>query len=178
MEKLDPNKSKWKAAIERGLDLSLKGDENILYLGASSGTTVKELSKETKGTIFAVEKSYQMAIPLVKLAQSRNNIAPLFCDAQDITYLQEKIGNFGIDIIFCDIPTMNPVDIIKRASSLAKIETKIYFVLKTQSIRQDDPKKIFKEVSKKLELDFNILESTYLEPFHKKHYIFVLRKKG
>jgi len=67
--KWEAKTSKWKAALDVGMDVRLKGDENILYLGASSGTTVGHLSGKTKGTIYAVEKAYQMAIPLVRLSE-------------------------------------------------------------------------------------------------------------
>ena len=60
--KWEAKTSKWKAALDAGMDVRLKGDENILYLGASSGTTVGHLSDKTKGIIFAAEKAYQMAI--------------------------------------------------------------------------------------------------------------------
>jgi len=38
--KWDANKSKWKAGLEKGLDILPGRGDNILYLGASSGTTV------------------------------------------------------------------------------------------------------------------------------------------
>ena len=208
----DEYKSKWKAAIERGIDLELKGDENILYLGASSGTTVGHLCERTKGIIFAVEKAYKMAISLVKLCEKRVNIAPIFSDAHDVEYIRkminknsfastsananapsenlksrgnahdveymkEKIGNERIDILFCDIPSGDQVDILIKAAEIVDKDCKILFTLKTQSISQGEPKDVFKKVKKKLGLMFEIIEERNLEPYHKKHWFFVLKKK-
>ena len=94
-----PKTIKWKAAIDEALDVSLKGEENILYLGASSGTTVEQISQRTKGIIFAVEKAYQMTIPLIRLAEKKENIAPVYADARDINFLKEKIKKDKITTI-------------------------------------------------------------------------------
>jgi fibrillarin-like pre-rRNA processing protein len=173
----DPFKSKWKAALERGMDIELKGDENILYLGASSGSTVGHLCEITTGIIYAVEKSYQMAIPLVKLCEKRVNIAPIFTDAHDTDYLKDKIKDEKIDILFCDIPSGDQVDILIKASKLVNKECKILFSLKTQSISQDDPKVTLKEVEKKLGKVFKIIDVRNMEPYHKKHWFFILENK-
>ena len=66
------------------MKVSLGGNENILYLGASSGTTISHLAKRTNGLIFGVEKAFLMAIPLVRLSDRLDNLAPLFCDAHDV----------------------------------------------------------------------------------------------
>jgi len=174
--KWEAKTSKWKAALDVGMDVRLKGDENILYLGASSGTTVGHLSGKTKGTIYAVEKAYQMAIPLVRLSEKRENIVPLVCDAGDIDYLKEKIGNEKIDVLFCDIPSFNQVDILIKASELVDRDCRILFSLKTQSISQDDPKRTMKMIENKLKRRFVIRDVKSLEPHHKKHWFFVLGK--
>ncbi len=175
--KWEAKTSKWKAALEKGMDVSLKGNENIFYLGASSGTTVGHLSERTKGTIYAVEKAFMMAIPLVKLAQKRENIMPLFCDARDTNYMKEKIDCATINILFCDIPSSDQVDILIRASSLVGKDCKILFSLKTQSISQGNPMETLKNVEKNLGEAFEVKDVKSIEPFHKKHWFFVLEKK-
>lgn len=131
---LDPHKSKWKAAETLSMNIGLKGHENILYLGASSGTTISELSKATSGLIFAVEKSINMAIPLIRLSEKRNNVIPLFVDAHDIEYIKSKINNTKIDILFQDIPSIDQVEIIKSASKIVDNDCKILLSLKTFSL--------------------------------------------
>jgi fibrillarin-like pre-rRNA processing protein len=178
MEKIwDAETSKWKAAITKGLNLSLKRDENILYLGASSGTTINHLSDQTNGIIFGVEKSFQMAIPFIKLAKAKNNISPIFCNAREIDYIKKRLFDQKIDILFCDIPSQDQIEILINSSKLIDKKSKILFSLKTQSISQENPYKIYDESKEKLKKHFRIIEETNLEPFHKKHWFFVLKKK-
>lgn len=174
--KWEAKTSKWKAALDSGMDVRLKGEENILYLGASSGTTVGHLSGKTKGSIYAVEKAFQMAIPLVRLSEKKENIVPLVCDAGDVSYIKEKIGDEGIDILFCDIPSFNQVDILIKAAELVEKKGKVLFSLKTQSISQDDPKKTMKAIKRGLRERFKVKDVKSLEPHHKKHWFFVLEK--
>jgi len=101
---------------------------------------------------------------------------PLVCDAGDIDYLKEKIGNEKIDVLFCDIPSFNQVDILIKASELVDRDCRILFSLKTQSISQDDPKRTMKMIENKLKRRFVIRDVKSLEPHHKKHWFFVLGK--
>ncbi len=172
----DPKHSKWKAAEVKGLNLDLLGGENILYLGASSGTTVSFLTELTKGKIFAVEKAPLMAIPLVNLAELKENIIPIFADARNIEKLKEIIKDEKIDILFQDIPSLDQIRILRLASSLVDKNCKIYLSLKTQSISQQPKKVTFTKVKKELEKDFKIINFMELEPYHQKHYFFILQK--
>lgn len=172
----NPHHSKWKAAMEIDLDVFLKGEENILYLGASSGTTVSFLSELTKGNIFAVEKAPLMAIPLVNLAETKENILPIFSDARDTDKLKEAIKDQKINILFQDIPSRDQIRIIREAAKLVDKDCKILLTLKTQSISQESKQVTFNKVRAELKTDFNILETAELEPFHQKHYFFVLEK--
>jgi fibrillarin-like pre-rRNA processing protein len=177
MENLwDPNHSKWKAALEKGMSVELKGDENILYLGASTGTTVSFLSELTKGKIFAVEKAPTMAIHLVRLAQNKNNILPIFADARDTENTKKIIGKTKINILFQDIPSADQIQILKSNAKLFDKDCRIFLSLKTQSISQKSKVETLENVKKELENDFNILEVKELEPFHQKHYFLILQK--
>jgi fibrillarin-like pre-rRNA processing protein len=173
----NPNKSKWKAALEKGLDIKPNRDDNILYLGASSGTTVGQISKLTKGIVFAVENSPDMAIELVKLAEKSRNIAPIFSDARDADYIKKSLFGKSINILFQDIPSTDQVDILTNASSLIGKNGKILFSLKTQSISQQSPQITLKKAEEALKKTFKIVSKINLEPYHKKHYFFVLEKK-
>ncbi|MEK6913249.1 MAG: fibrillarin-like rRNA/tRNA 2'-O-methyltransferase [Nanoarchaeota archaeon] len=176
-ENWNPHKSKWKAALEKGLDIKPKENDNILYLGASSGTTVSQISKLTQGIIFAVENSPDMAIELVKLAEKNRNIAPIFSDARNTEYVKKSMFGKEINILFQDIPSTDQVKILIRNSELISKEGKILFSLKTQSISQQSPQITCKEAEIKLNEKFKILSKISLEPYHKKHYFFVLKKK-
>ena len=173
----DPYKSKWKAALEKGLAIKPNLEDNILYLGASSGTTVGQVSNLTKGIIFAVENSPDMAIDLVKLSEKRKNIAPVFSDARDVDYIKKAMFGRKINILFQDIPSIDQVEILTNASSLIEKDAIILFSLKTQSISQQPGKVTLTQVESVLQKRFQILSKISLEPYHKKHYFFILKKK-
>lgn len=173
----NPFRSKWKAALEKNLDVSINPNDNILYLGASSGTTVSHISKLTSGIIFAVENSPQMAIRLVKLAESSNNIAPIFSDARDIEFIKKSIYNKQINILFQDIPSLDQINILIKNSTLVNKDCKIFFSLKTQSISQKDYKQTSEDADQKLKIHFRIIKKLDLKPFHKKHFFYILKKK-
>ncbi len=173
-----PEKSKWKAAYEKGLDVSLNENENILYLGASSGSTISFISKYTKGIIFSVEKSPKMMIPLIKKSLKIKNVFPLFCDARNIDYINSKIKDTKINILFQDIPSFDQVEILINASKLVDKDCKIFFSLKTKSISQGDSFVTYKKVKEKLKKFFEIIDETNLEPYHKFHWFFILKKSS
>ena len=81
--KIEPKRSKLGAALINGLDrFPLNDDSNILYLGASTGTTVSYLSDVCIfGRIYAVEVSIESFYRLLGLAEKRRNIYPIIEDA-------------------------------------------------------------------------------------------------
>lgn len=173
----NPNKSKWKAAEKVGMNVKLKGEENILYLGASSGTTVGQLSNKTKGLIFAVEISPHMAIKLVKLCEQKNNIIPIFSDARDTKYTKKILEENHINILFQDIPSADQIGILEKNSKLVDDKCKIFLSLKTQSISQKSPEETLKIVKKQLEKNFKIIGMKSIEPYHQKHFFLILEKR-
>ena len=84
----NPRRSKLAAALLNGLeDFDLKNDSKVLYLGASTGTTVSHISDICdSGLIYAVEFSPVSMKKLVRLSQKRNNIAPILADATKPKY--------------------------------------------------------------------------------------------
>lgn len=172
-----PWKSKWKAAEEKGLNLKLKGGENILYLGASSGSTISFLSRYTSRVIFGVEKSFKMMVSLIKKTSKIKNLYPLFCDARDLDYIRKMVGSKKINILFQDIPSFDQVDILINASKLVDKDCRIFFSLKMKSISQKANEELLRFIKDKLKSYFVIVEESSLEPFHKGHWFFVLKKK-
>ena len=79
----NPRRSKLAAALLNGLkNLELDNASKVLYLGASTGTTVSHISDiVTEGRIYAVEFSPTTAKKLVQLSRQRPNIAPILGDA-------------------------------------------------------------------------------------------------
>ena len=79
----NPRRSKLAAALLNGLkNLELDDASKVLYLGASTGTTVSHISDIViNGRIYAVEFSPTTAKKLVQLSRQRPNIAPILGDA-------------------------------------------------------------------------------------------------
>src|SRR5262245_13624932 len=76
----DPVRSKLAAALTKGLDIDFKPNTRVLYLGASTGTTVSHISDIVgiNGRIFAVESSSRVGRELIaNVSSRRNNVIPI-----------------------------------------------------------------------------------------------------
>ena len=175
----NPRRSKLAAALLNGLEkLEIPENAKVLYLGASTGTTVSHISDiVTEGRIYAVEFSPTTAKKLVQLARQRTNIAPILGDAtkpKNYLNITEKA-----DIVYCDVaqPTQSQL-FMKNMDLIGKDNAIGILMIKARSIDVvQKPKKIFKEEEKKLrENGFKIIEKVKLEPYEKDHIAFVVEK--
>lgn len=175
----NPRRSKLAAALLNGLEnLDISEDAKVLYLGASTGTTVSHISDiVTDGRIYAVEFSPTTAKKLVMLARQRTNIAPILGDAtkpKNYLNITEKT-----DIVYCDVaqPTQSQL-FMKNMNLIGKDDAIGALMIKARSIDVvQKPKKIFKEEERKLrEKGFKIIEKVKLEPYEKDHIAFVVEK--
>ncbi len=175
----NPYRSKLAAALINGMEsLDILENEKILYLGASTGTTVSHISDiVTQGRIYAVEFSPTTAKKLAHLSRRRKNIAPILGDAtkpKSYLNLVEKV-----DLIYCDVAQPTQTNLFMENMDLfAKKDGLGLLMLKARSIDVvQKPKKIFKEEAKKLkEKGFKILERVKLEPYEKDHVGFLVEK--
>ncbi len=175
-EKWIAKTSKWKAALDVGLNVGLKGGENVLYLGASYGTTVRQIADKTKGIIFAVEKAERVCGELIKNIKPKKNIAVIFEDAHNIEKIKKRLSKTKIDVLFQDIPSLDQIGILERASEIVEKDCKILFSLKMKSISKKPVKEVLKDAQKRLKVKFKILQEASLERWHKGHWFFVLEK--
>lgn len=175
----NPRRSKLAAALLNGLkNLKIENDAKVLYLGASTGTTVSHISDMAiNGRIYAVEFSPTTAKKLVQLSRQRNNIAPILGDAtkpKGYLNIVEKA-----DLIYCDVaqPTQSEL-FIKNMNLFSKDNNMGMLMIKARSIDVvQKPKKIFKEQEKKLkEKGFKIIEKVKLEPYEKDHIALLVEK--
>lgn len=175
----NPRRSKLAAALLNGLEnLDISEDAKVLYLGASTGTTVSHISDiVTDGRIYAVEFSPTTAKKLVRQARQRTNIAPILGDAtkpKNYLNITEKT-----DIVYCDVaqPTQSQL-FMKNMNLIGKDDAIGALMIKARSIDVvQKPKKIFKEEERKLrEKGFKIIEKVKLEPYEKDHIAFVVEK--
>jgi fibrillarin-like pre-rRNA processing protein len=172
----DPFRSKLAGAIIKGLkENPIKQSSKVLYLGASTGTTVSHVSDiiGNTGIIFPVEPSVRVARELLEnVSSKRNNIIPILSDARN--YLK-YYGYFGIvDIVYSDIAQPDQTMIaIDNCKSYLKDNGDLLIIIKTRSIDVlTDPKTVTHNEAKKLEENnFTIIQIINLEPFEKDHFI-------
>lgn len=168
----NPRRSKLAAALLNGLgNLDLEENSKVLYLGASTGTTVSHISDIViDGKIYAVEFSPTTAKKLVQLSRQRPNIAPILGDATKpkgyLNYVEKT------DLVYCDVAQPTQTELFMRNMNLFGKDDGIgLLMIKARSIDVvQKPKKIFKEQEKKLkEKGFKIIEKVKLEPYEKDH---------
>ena len=175
----NPRRSKLAAALLNGLkNLDIKDTSKVLYLGASTGTTVSHISDIViNGRIYAVEFSPTTAKKLVQLSRQRHNIAPILGDAtkpKGYLNIVEKS-----DLIYCDVAQPTQTELFMRNMNLFLKDNSVgLLMIKARSIDVvQKPKKIFKEQEKKLkEKGFKIIEKVKLEPYEKDHISFLVEK--
>ena len=175
----NPRRSKLAAALLNGLNnLNIENTSKVLYLGASTGTTVSHISDIAyDGKIYAVEFSPVTAKKLTRLSRQRPNIYPILGDAtkpKEYMNIVEKV-----DLVYCDVaqPTQSSL-FMKNMNLFAKEDALGMLMIKARSIDVvQKPKKIFKEEEMKLkEKGFKIIEKVKLEPYEKDHISFLVEK--
>lgn len=175
----DPFRSKLCGAMQKGLKtFPFVSGSKILYLGASTGTTISHLSDiiGKDGEIFSVEISHQCLKSLLKLADSRENIIPIHADAKQP---KEYVDVGEVDILYMDVAQPDQDDIlIQNAKVFLKKVGIAMICIKSQSIDvTKSPNQVFEAVLAKLSNYFEIIEKIKLEPFDKDHLFVVLKHK-
>ena len=169
----DPFRSKLSAALTRGLDFELMPNTRVLYLGASTGTTVSHISDivGANGRVFAVESSSRVGRELINNVSSRRkNVIPIISDARKPRAYFSIYDT--IDLVYCDIAQPDQTAIaMENCNVYLKRGGTLLLVVKARSIDVTmDPKKVVKREVKKLEDNsFTILQVVNLDPFDKDH---------
>ena len=177
----NPERSKPAAAILKGVNqFGLKPGDKVLYLGASTGTTVSHFSDIVgkDGFIFAVEFAPRVARELVFLCEQRKNVAPILADAnQPQTYKDNVIA--PVDFLFQDIAQKNQAEIfLKNIDMYLKKGGYCLLALKARSVDVTKrPGEIFNKVKDELDRKLTLIDYRKLEPFEKDHAFFVCKKK-
>jgi fibrillarin-like pre-rRNA processing protein len=170
----DPFRSKLAAALKKGMkNMPIKNGSKVLYLGASTGTTVSHVSDIVgpSGIIFAVEPATRVARELIEnVASKRKNVLPILEDARK-HYLYFAV--FGkVDVIYCDIAQPDQTDIaMANCSAYLKLGGVMLLVVKTRSIDVTmDPQAVVAQEADKLKKNgFQIDRIINLEPFDRDH---------
>jgi fibrillarin-like pre-rRNA processing protein len=170
----DPFRSKLAAAMRKGLrDFPLKYGDKVLYLGASTGTTVSHVSDliGNKGLVFAVEPAVRVARELIEnVASKRKNVIPIIQDARRPESYFSVFGN--VDLVYCDIAQSDQTEIaIKNCNNFLKKEGILLIVIKTRSIdvTMSPHSVVIRESEKLRKNNFHINQTINLDPFDKDH---------
>ena len=178
----DPFRSKLAASIMNELDyFPFENKTKVLYLGASTGTTVSHISDiiGPNGIVFAVEHASRVARDFLdRVASHRSNIMPILQDARKP---KEYFSVFGkVDVVYVDIAQPDQTKIaIENCEMFLKKEGYFFLVIKTRSIDvTKDPKRIVSEEIEKLKTRFEILQSIDLHPYDKDHAMVIAKFKS
>ena len=178
----DPFRSKLAASIMNELDyFPFENKTKVLYLGASTGTTVSHISDiiGPNGIIFAVEHASRVARDFLdRVASFRSNIMPILQDARKP---KEYFSVFGkVDVVYVDIAQPDQTKIaIENCEMFLKKGGYFFLVIKTRSIDVTrDPKRIVTEEIEKLKTKFEILQSIDLHPYDKDHAMVIAKYRN
>jgi len=175
----DPFRSKLAAALMIGLDVfPIKYGSKILYLGASTGTTVSHISDIVghSGIIFAVEHTSRVARDFLdRVANFRKNIIPIL---QDARHPKQYFSIYGkVDVVYSDIAQPDQTEIaITNCEMFLKDSGYLFMTIKTRSIDvTQSPKKIIENEVKKLHPNFSVIQNMDLQPYDKDHAMIVAK---
>ena len=173
-------RSKLAAGIKNGLrEMPIQPGSRVLYLGASSGTTVSHVSDIVveSGVVYAVEFSSQVARKLIWLAETRDNIIPIINDARHPSRYAALVGG-PIDIVYQDVAQSNQAKIfLDNLASFCTLGEFGILAIKARSIDStsaiDD---IYnREIAELASNGMEIIDNVNLEPLEKDHRLVVVR---
>jgi len=167
----NPYRSKLAAAILKGIKVTLKPDDKILYLGAATGTTVSHFSDiVNEGIVYSVENSPIAMHELLKLSEKRHNIIPILEDAYHPDRYFSLLSK--IDLIYQDISQRNQAEILTaNIKKFLKNKGSGILMVKARSIDVSlKPKQAYKFICAQLEDEgFRITQTIDLAPYEKDH---------
>ncbi|MCL4419840.1 fibrillarin-like rRNA/tRNA 2'-O-methyltransferase [Patescibacteria group bacterium] len=173
----DPKRSKLSAALKKGLRyVPFEKNSRVLYLGASTGTTVSHIVDLCyEGQVFAVEYSFESFIKLLSISVERKNLFPFLEDAMNI----ENIAGFinSPEVIYQDISQRHQVQIFNLAAETFKSLKKAILIIKVRAISSRQNEKDIVRNSIKGVKGFKVLEIIDLKPFDKSNYLVYMERQ-
>lgn len=170
----DPFRSKLAAALKKGMkNMPIKNGTKVLYLGASTGTTVSHVSDIVgmSGIVFAVEPATRVARELIEnVASKRKNVVPILEDARKPNSYFAVFGK--VDVIYCDIAQPDQTEIaIANCVAYLKPGGVMLLVIKARSIDViKEPRAVIMQEAARLEKNGFLIEQILtLDPFDKDH---------
>jgi len=161
--------SKLAALILKGCVPPITESSLVLYLGAASGSTASHISDIVQnGLVYVLEFSPTVMKKLISRCESRQNMIPIFADAnhpERYSYLVDKV-----DIIYQDIAQRNQAEIaIANAEYFLKDDGYLILMIKARSIDSTaDTREIFKKEVEVLQKHLRVLKTVKL-PGYRDH---------
>lgn len=178
----DPYRSKLAAAVLNGLDgVPFGPGSSVLYLGASTGTTVSHVSDIVGpgGVVFAVEHASRVARELLeRVARHRPNVVPIISDARRPEAYSGMYGRAGA--VYSDVAQPDQTE-IAAANCARYLEPggALMMVVKARSIDvTGSPAEIARREARKLEPSFEVLQRIDLHPYDLDHAMIVARSRA
>ena len=174
----DPKRSKLGAAIVNGMkEMPIKQNSIVLYLGASTGTTISHVSDIVgkDGFIYGIEFAERVLRSLIDLPNVRKNIAAIKADArkpEEYKWIEE------CDVVFCDVADPQETQIaIRNCKEFLKKDGYLLISIKSQSIDvTKKPKEIYEQEKGKIEkAGMTVIQMIDLEPHEEKHALILAR---
>jgi len=175
----DPYRSKLAALLLKGrspLPISLSLDSIVLYLGASTGTTVSHVGDIVRdGLVYAVEISPRSMRQLLQLAESRRNIIPILGDAARPESYSRLVES--VDLVYQDVAQRNQAEIATLNSArYLKTGGTLVLMIKTRSIDSTASPEEIRGSEIGMLKGLEVLSVTDLLPYHHDHWAVVAKK--
>ncbi|MCD6511944.1 MAG: fibrillarin-like rRNA/tRNA 2'-O-methyltransferase [Thaumarchaeota archaeon] len=178
----NPYRSKLSAALLKGLkQMPIREGTKVLYLGASTGTTVSHVSDLVgdEGIVFAVEVSPRVMREFIeRVAKKRGNVVPILEDARKP--LEYPSVFTKVDVVYCDVAQADQTEIaIENSKVYLRRHGYLMLIVKARSIDvTKKPSFIFeREVEKLKRSGFEIIQIVSLEPYDKDHALILARRQ-
>lgn len=178
----DPFRSKLAAAVMNGLGaLPFGHGSSVLYLGASTGTTVSHVSDIVGpgGVVFAVDHASRVARELLeRVARHRPNVVPIISDARRPERYSGMYGRVGA--VYSDVAQPDQTEIaVSNCSKFLEPGGALMMVVKARSIDVTrSPEQIARQEARKLESSFELVQRLDLRPYDLDHAMIVARLRA
>ena len=172
----DPFRSKVGAALAKGLtSFPIKADSNILYLGASTGTTASHIADVTEGDVYCVEFSKRVARELMHVCRRKKNMHPIIADARHPWEYTNLVAD--ADVLIQDVAQPRQAEILTVNGHEFNFKNALLSIKSRSIDSSKKPGKVIKEELAKLRDEYEILQQINLSPFEKDHALINLKRK-
>lgn len=172
----DPFRSKLAALYYAGTGIELAPEMKVLYLGAANGTTVSHVADYVE-VVYAVEFAPRPMQDLLEVARRRDNLVPIMADASRPEQYAPLVET--VDLLYQDVAQPDQAEILIRNCAFLQPDGNVILMLKTRSVDiRKSPEEVFRETIERLSgAGLEVIESTWLTPYHKDHAAIVCKKR-